>query len=96
MGALGGLLFGFDSAVIAGSLHSLTVLFALSPLQVGLTVSSALFGTVIGSMFSGILGDRLGGRESLRVFAVCYIVSAIGCALSRPGRSFYCFGSLED
>lgn len=82
VGALGGLLFGFDSAVIAGSLHSLSVLFALSPLQVGLTVSSALFGTVIGSMFSGILGDRLGGRESLRVFAVCYIVSALGCAFS--------------
>jgi SP family arabinose:H+ symporter-like MFS transporter len=82
VGALGGLLFGFDTAVIAGSLRSLRTLFALSPLQVGLTVSIALVGTVIGSILSGSLGERLGGRESLRIFAACYLVSALGCALA--------------
>ena len=61
VGALGGLLFGFDTAVIAGSLRSLRALFALSPLQVGFTVSIALVGTVIGSVISGSLGERLGG-----------------------------------
>ncbi len=87
VGALGGLLFGFDTAVIAGSLPSLRTLFALSPLQVGLTVSIALFGTVIGSMLSGSLGERLGGRESLRIFAACYVISALGCALA-PNWTF--------
>jgi SP family arabinose:H+ symporter-like MFS transporter len=82
VGALGGLLFGFDTAVIAGSLRSLRTLFVLSPLRVGLTVSIALVGTVIGSMLSGPLGERLGGRESLRIFAACYLVSALGCALA--------------
>ena len=82
VGALGGLLFGFDTAVIAGSLRSLRALFVLSPLQVGLTVSIALVGTVIGSMLAGALGERLGGRGSLRVFAACYLVSALGCALA--------------
>jgi MFS transporter, SP family, arabinose:H+ symporter len=82
VGALGGLLFGFDTAVIAGSLRSLRTLFALSPLQVGVTVSIALVGTVVGSMLAGTLGERLGGRGSLRVFAGCYLVSALGCAFA--------------
>jgi len=59
VGALGGLLFGFDTAVIAGTTHQLTVVFALSPRALGLTVSIALWGTVIGSMCAGILGERL-------------------------------------
>jgi SP family arabinose:H+ symporter-like MFS transporter len=87
VGALGGLLFGFDSAVIAGAVPSLRALFALTPLQVGITVSSALLGTVIGAMLAGLLGEHLGGRESLRVCAACYIVSAIGCAIA-PTWSF--------
>jgi SP family arabinose:H+ symporter-like MFS transporter len=91
VGALGGLLFGFDTAVIAGSLRSLRALFALSPLQVGFTVSIALVGTVIGSLLSGSLGERLGGRESLRIFAACYLVSALGCALAPTWISLLVF-----
>jgi SP family arabinose:H+ symporter-like MFS transporter len=91
VGALGGLLFGFDTAVIAGSLRSLRALFALSPLQVGLTVSIALVGTVIGSILSGSLGERLGGRESLRIFAACYLLSALGCALAPNWLSLLLF-----
>ena len=82
MGALGGLLFGFDTAVIAGTTQQLTQVFHLTPKELGFTVSIALLGTIIGAMFAGILGDRLGGRESLRILAVCYIISALGCAFA--------------
>jgi sugar porter (SP) family MFS transporter len=82
VGALGGLLFGFDTAVIAGTTHQLTQVFNLSAGQLGFTVSIALWGTVIGAMFSGILGDKLGGRESLRILAAFYVVSALGCAFA--------------
>jgi MFS transporter, SP family, arabinose:H+ symporter len=82
VGALGGLLFGFDTAVIAGTTHSITAVFGLSAAQLGLTVSSALWGTVLGSLFAGILCERMGGRDSLRILAACYLTSAIGCALA--------------
>ncbi len=80
--ALGGLLFGFDTAVIAGATQALKVLYHLSPLGEGFTVASALVGTVIGSMLAGIPGDRYGRRDSLRGMAVLYVVSAMGCALA--------------
>jgi sugar porter (SP) family MFS transporter len=82
VGALGGLLFGFDTAVIAGTTHSLTSVFGLSAGQLGFTVSAALWGTVIGAMFAGIPGQRFGGRETLRITAVLYVISAVGCALA--------------
>src|SRR3981189_1035221 len=80
--ALGGLLFGFDTAVIAGATQALKVLYHLSPLGEGFTVASALVGTVMGSMLAGIPGDRYGRRDSLRGMAVLYVVSAMGCALA--------------
>jgi sugar porter (SP) family MFS transporter len=80
--ALGGLLFGFDTAVIAGTTADLTKAFALTPSTLGLTVSIALVGTVIGSMVAGMPGDKYGRRDSLRVMAVLYLLSAIGCALA--------------
>lgn len=80
--ALGGLLFGFDTAVIAGATQALKVLYHLSPLAEGFTVASALVGTVIGSMLAGIPGDRYGRRDSLRGMAVLYVVSALGCAFA--------------
>jgi uncharacterized membrane protein len=52
--ALGGLLFGFDTAVIAGTTHALTVTFQLSPAALGMTVAAALWGTILGAMFAGI------------------------------------------
>jgi sugar porter (SP) family MFS transporter len=82
VGALGGLLFGFDTAVIAGTTTQLTQVFQLSSRGLGLTVSIALVGTVIGAMFAGVLGDRIGGREALRILAGCYILSALGCAFA--------------
>ncbi len=82
VGALGGLLFGFDTAVISGTTHLLTVMYGLSSSQLGFTVASALIGTVVGAMLAGIPGQRIGRRDSLRIMAVLYVVSAIGCALA--------------
>jgi SP family arabinose:H+ symporter-like MFS transporter len=82
VGALGGLLFGFDTAVIAGTTHSLTLTYQLTPKQLGLTVAMALIGTIIGAMSAGIPGQRWGGRETLRVLAVFYVLSALGCAFA--------------
>ena len=82
MAALGGLLFGFDTAVIAGATHALTDAYQLSPAALGLTVASALWGTILGAMFAGIPGDRYGRRDSLRVMAILYVISALGCAFA--------------
>lgn len=82
VGSLGGLLFGFDTAVIAGTTHSLTLQYGLTPATLGLTVSMALWGTVAGSMAAGVIGQKRGGRETLRILAVFYLVSALGCALA--------------
>src|SRR5580704_6480362 len=80
--ALGGLLFGFDTAVIAGATHSLTRVFSLTAATLGVTVSSALWGTVVGALLGGYAGERFGRRDSLRIMAVLYLISAIGCALA--------------
>jgi SP family arabinose:H+ symporter-like MFS transporter len=80
--ALGGLLFGFDTAVISGTTSNLTQVYHLTPDLLGITVSAALIGTILGAMFAGIPGDKYGRRDSLRVMAVLYIVSALGCAFA--------------
>jgi sugar porter (SP) family MFS transporter len=80
--ALGGLLFGFDTAVIAGTTQELTEAYGLTPTMLGITVSSALGGTILGSMTAGIPGDKYGRRDSLRVMAILYLISAIGCAFA--------------
>ncbi|MDE3199023.1 MAG: sugar porter family MFS transporter [Acidobacteriota bacterium] len=80
--ALGGLLFGFDTAVIAGVTGDLTRVFSLSPLMLGVTVSSALWGTVLGALFGGIPGDKWGRRGALQGLALFYVISALGCALA--------------
>jgi sugar porter (SP) family MFS transporter len=90
VGALGGLLFGFDTAVIAGANHGLTSTFHLQNVlwhghtvsQLGITVSIALWGTVIGALTAGALGQKYGSREMLRLTAVLYLLSAIGCAFA--------------
>jgi MFS transporter, SP family, arabinose:H+ symporter len=76
------LLFGFDTAVIAGATSQLTTTFRLTPDGLGQTVSIALWGTVAGALLAGIPGDRYGRRDSLRVMAVLYLLSALGSALA--------------
>lgn len=89
--ALGGSLLGFDTAVVSGATYSLTRVFALSPPKLGITVSIALWGTVVGAMTAGALGRRLGGRGSLLILGTCYLVSALGCALSQSWSSLLLF-----
>ncbi|WP_419805442.1 sugar porter family MFS transporter [Terriglobus sp.] len=82
VGALGGLLFGFDTVVISGTQEQLMHVFQLSPAAWGQTVSIALWGTVAGALGAGSLGARMGGRNALRVMAALYVISALGCALA--------------
>jgi sugar porter (SP) family MFS transporter len=89
--ALGGLLFGFDTAVISGATKALTDAYQLSPGMLGFTVSSALWGTVLGSLFAGYPSDRYGRRAALRALAVCYVVSAFGCAFAWAWYSLVIF-----
>ena len=89
--SLGGLLFGFDTAVISGATQSLTELFHLTPSSLGITVSSALWGTVLGACFGGMIGDRLGRRNGLRLIALLYVISALGCALAWDWSSLVFF-----
>lgn len=86
--ALGGLLFGFDTAVIAGATAALVNLFQLTPASLGLTVAIALWGTILGAMLAGIPGDKFGRRDSLRGLAVLFFVSALGCAGAWSWLSF--------
>ena len=78
--ALGGFLFGFDTAVISGTTSALTQTYGLSPKLLGITVASAIWGTVLGAMLAGLPGERFGRRDSLRGLAILYLVSALGCA----------------
>ena len=89
--ALGGLLFGFDTAVISGTTAGLKVTFHLSDWGLGLTVSIALIGTILGAMFAGMPGDRYGRRDSLRAMAILYLISALGCGLAWNWTSLLVF-----
>ncbi len=80
--ALGGLLFGFDTAVISGTTRSLTDAFSLSPALLGITVSSALWGTVVGAFGAARPSDRFGRRPCLIALGALYLASAVGCALA--------------
>jgi sugar porter (SP) family MFS transporter len=82
VGALGGFLFGFDIAAVAGALPRLTEVFHLDSAQVGATVFSGLIGTIIGAMLAGIPAQKLGRRDSLRIMAVLYLISAAGATVA--------------
>jgi len=90
-GALGGLLFGFDTVVIAGAIGALVKLYDLDPHKEGLTVAIGLVGTVIGALGAGQIGQRMGSRETLRITAVLYVISALGCAFAWNWDSFLVF-----
>lgn len=77
--ALGGVLFGFDMAVISGVLPFVQKQFNLTAVQEGWFVSSALLGCIIGVAISGELGDRLGRKKLLMVSAILFLIGAVGC-----------------
>ena len=89
--ALAGLLFGFDTAVISGTTELLRQEFALTPEWMGVTVSSALFGTLAGALCAGRPGDRYGSRNALRVLAILYIISSVGSAFAWDWNSLVFF-----
>jgi SP family sugar:H+ symporter-like MFS transporter len=81
-GAIGGFLFGFDTAVINGAVDPITTTFALSPAGLGTVVAITLFGAAIGAFISGWLAERIGRPRTMLVAAIIFLVSAIGCGLS--------------
>lgn len=89
--ALGGLLFGFDTAVISGTTVALREVYALRSGGLGFTVASALIGTILGSLIAGYPADRWGRRTTLILIAVLYFVSALGTALAWDWYSFLFF-----
>jgi sugar porter (SP) family MFS transporter len=86
--SLAGLLFGFDTAVISGVTDSLRTVFALDAQGLGWAVSVALWGTFLGALFMGRLGDAIGGRDALRIIGLMYVVSSLGCALAPDLTTF--------
>lgn len=80
--ALGSFLFGFDTAVISGTTKFISQYFGLTDATLGMTVSIALWGTVIGSIVIGKPGDVFGRRVMLSLCGVLFFISALGCALA--------------
>ena len=80
--ALGGFLFGYDTAVISGTIAQVTQLFQLDTLQQGWYVGCALVGSIVGVLFAGILSDKLGRKLTMVISAVLFSTSALGCAFS--------------
>jgi sugar porter (SP) family MFS transporter len=80
--ALGGFLFGFETAVISGAEKTIQQLWNLSSGWQGFTVASSLIGTVIGSLIAGSPAQKYGRKKVLTIIALLYLVSAVGCALT--------------
>lgn len=80
--ALGGFLFGYDTAVISGTIAQVTEQFRLDALQQGWYVGCALVGSIIGVLFAGILSDKFGRKFTMILSAILFSTSAIGCAVS--------------
>ena len=91
---LGGLLFGYDTAVIAGAIGFLRLRFDLSPLMEGWAAASALAGCALGAMLAGVLSDALGRKKVLIACAVLFIISAVGTALPRNVWEFVIYRAL--
>ncbi len=89
--ALGGLLFGFDTAVISGTTSALTAAYGLTDKLLGITVSVAIWGTVIGAMLAALPWERFGRRDSMRGLAILYLISALGCAFAWSWPSLLVF-----
>ncbi len=88
VGALSGLLFGFDTAVINGALLSLRSHFVLSEVRVEIAASSLLYGCLIGAMAAGALSDKFGRRSMLRLSGLLFLVSAIFAAIPNTFTEF--------
>jgi SP family xylose:H+ symportor-like MFS transporter len=92
--ALGGLLFGYDTAVIAGAIGFLQTHFALDAAMKGWAASSALLGCVIGVSFAGWFSDTMGRKKTLVLSATLFLISAIGTAVPNEFMLFVIFRML--
>jgi sugar porter (SP) family MFS transporter len=89
--ALGGFLFGFETAVISGAEKTIQGLWSLSSFWQGFTVAASLIGTVLGSLIAGQPAKKYGRKKVLKVIAIMYLLSAIGCASSSVWLLFITF-----
>jgi sugar porter (SP) family MFS transporter len=89
--ALGGFLFGFETAVISGAEKTIQQLWSLDSFMQGFTVASSIVGTVIGSLVAGTPAQRYGRKKVLMVIAFMFLVSAIGCAATSTWILFVLF-----
>lgn len=80
--ALGGLIFGFDTAVISGAEEQIQNVFALSDAKLGFTVTTALIGTIVGALVAGRPADRYGRKKVLYVIGILYVIGALGSAFA--------------
>jgi SP family xylose:H+ symportor-like MFS transporter len=89
--ALGGLLFGYDTAVISGAIGNLTEYFQLTPIETGWAISSALVGCLVGAFFSDYLSDKFGRKVTMLITAVLFILNSVGTALPISFSMFVLF-----
>jgi sugar porter (SP) family MFS transporter len=89
--ALGGFLFGFETAVISGAERTIQQLWSLSSGWLGFTVAASLIGTVVGSLVAGVPAQRFGRKRILSFIAVLYLLSSVGCALTPVWSLFILF-----
>ena len=80
--AIGGILFGYDTAVISGTISGVASQFSLDAMQQGWFVGCALVGSIGGVAVAGVLSDRFGRKLTMLLSAVLFTVSAVGCAVS--------------
>ena len=86
--AIGGLLFGYDTAVIAGVIGYLQLKFSLSPAMVGWAASSAIWGCIFGAMFAGYVSDTIGRKKALLITAILFFVSAVAASFANNLTQF--------
>ena len=89
--ALGGFLFGFETAVISGADKTIQQLWSLNSFWQGFTIAASLIGTVIGAAIAGMPAQRWGRKKVLMIIALMYLLSAIGCALTSTWLLFVSF-----
>jgi sugar porter (SP) family MFS transporter len=89
--AIGGLIFGFDTAIVAGATRYMKEQFGLNSIQEGWAVSVVLIGCMFGAGLAGPVSDRIGRRRFMLISAVLFLVSALGCAIPRTITEFVLF-----
>lgn len=88
--SVGGLIFGFDTAVISGTTDALKVVFHLTPQSLGFTVASAAIGTIVGALSGGSLADKYGRKKLLFIIAALFLLGSLGTALA-PASAYWFF-----